>query len=333
MNSRGMTQIFLIAILLFAAFILPERAFSKDEWGSVSSGNTKAKKNTGWDDAKEILDDATNPKKHRRINDLPGNPNDVDKRNVWSAKNNEIYQERREIEFKLKQLDEIERKENSKWYKDKAKLRAIEENRYRLKQRVELLDNEIMVRKYGKKKFDGFVPETSEHKPLDPNRNKKPEAKWGGPLPEVSNVNPSTMGRSQIDPEMKQLNKDLKEMRKRLDRMNAVGDFSGKIGQKQQVQNKINKITQRLNALEAEKQRQIQNGTWPQTSDDIIRTKATKAQIDQAYREGKELGEALKTNNMSSAEVKHATRDAYSRFQNNEKLKDAFKRGYRAGAQ
>jgi len=41
----------------------------------------------------------------------------------------------------------------------------------------------------------------------------------------------------------------------------------------------------------------------------------------------------LKTRELSSDEVRQATRDAYNEYQNNEKLKKAFKEGYRTGSQ
>ena len=320
-------------------FFTPAHA---DEWDTPTTGGVGNVNNTVWDDAedtantvvdegKKIWDDATNPEKHKRINDLPGNPNDVDKRNVWSAPAIEIYNERREIEYKLKQLKEIEDREKNSWYPDKAKLAAVRENRYRLNQRAKLLGEEYYVRKYVKKNWDGFVPDTSLLEPLDPNRGKKPEAKWGGPLPEVSKVNPAGMGRSEIEPEMRKLNADLKEMRKRLDRMKAVDSFSGNIGQKRQVEDKIKEITRRLNALDAEKKKQVKNGTWPSSSKDITRTTADADDINKAYQDGYDLARRFKNGNLTSDEVRHATQDAYGRYSNNPKLKDAFKRGYRAG--
>ena len=41
----------------------------------------------------------------------------------------------------------------------------------------------------------------------------------------------------------------------------------------------------------------------------------------------------MRKNQMSSDEVKHATREAYGRYQNNEKLKESFRAGFRDGSQ
>ncbi len=284
--------------------------------------------NTVVDSAEEVWDSAEKESKRPRINDLPGNPNDVDSANVWSAKAKEVYQERREILGKLKKLKEIEAKEKSKWIHDTEKIAAIESNRRRLNKRLDLLNKERDKRiKQGK--WYGYVPE-NENRPPPP--GPPPDSNWGGTLPEVSDINPTTMGRSEITAEMRQLNKERKRLRKRLDFLNSVGDFAGKIGQKAQVEDVLKKIIARIKALEAEKQHQIENGTWGYSSDDITRVGATKKQIDQAYKDGNELGKQLKRGELTSDEVRQATRDAYGRYKNNERLKKAFKKGFREGA-
>ena len=311
MSSITGRCICLIVVLLLAAFVFPlQIAADDDGWGSLSKAAGMQRKN-----------------------DLPGNPDDVDRRNVFSASNKEIYNEYREIQYKLKQLDTIEQSERKRWSSDEKRLGAVEENRRRLNQRKKQLDDEIFQRKYIKKKWDGFVPGTSEHEPLDPKRGKIPDPKWGGPLPKVSKKNPSTMGRSQIEPEMIQLTKDARDLRKRQDNMNKVGDFAGKLGQKQQVEAKLKEVINRLKALNIEKKRQIKNGTWPQNSSDIIRTKASKKDIDKAYQAGKSLARSFRNGNMSSAEVRSETQIAYDRYRNNAILKKEFKRGYGDGAQ
>lgn len=310
MSSLTGKCICLTVVLLLAAFVFPLQIAADDEWGSIS-------KSAGM----------------QRINDLPGNPKDVDQRNVFSASNKEIYNEYREIQYKLKQLDKIEQSEKNKWSSDGERLRAVKENRRRLNQRKKKLDDEIFQRKYIKKKWDGFVPGTSEDEPLDPKRGKIPDPKWGGPLPKVSKVNPSTMGRSQIEPEMIQLTQNARNLRKRLDHMNELGDFAGKVGQKRQVEAKLKEVIDRLKALNIQKKHQIKNGTWPQTSSDITRTKASRKDMDAAYEAGKRLARSFRNGNMSSAEVRAETQIAYDRYRNNAVLKKEFKRGYRDGAQ
>ena len=310
MSSITRKCICLVVALLLAAFVFPLQIAAEGGWESISKAA-----------------------KMQRKNDLPGNPDDVDRRNVFSASSKEIYNEYREIQYKLKQLEKIEQAEGKKWSSDGKRLKAVKENRMRLNERKKKLDDEISKRKYVKKKWDGFVPGTSEEEPLDPRRGKIPDAKWGGPLPKVSGVNPSTMGRSQIEPEMKQLTQNAKDLRKRQDHMKQLGDYAGKLGQKRQVEAKLKEVISRLKALNIEKKRQVKNGTWPRKSSDITRTKASKKDIAEAYEAGKSLAESFRNGNKSSTEVRSETQIAYEQYRNNAILKKEFKRGYRDGAQ
>jgi hypothetical protein len=105
------------------------------------------------------------------------------------------------------------------------------------------------------------------------------------------------------------------------------------VGQKQQVEARLKEVLNRLKALNIEKKRQIKSGTWPQNSSDIIRTKASKKDMDKAYQAGKRLARSFKDGNMSSVEVRSETQIAYDQYRNNAILKKEFKRGYSDGAQ
>lgn len=269
-----------------------------------------------------------------RVNDLPGNSGDVQKRNVFHAPSKEIWEERKKVKQKLSKLDSIEKNTYSLGgFVNSDKFAAIKENRARLTKRLDLLNKE-RARRIAAGKWQGFVPPGDEDAPPPP--PPPAEGKWGGPLPEVKKTNPTTMGRSGIEVEMKQLNRDREDLRKRLDHMNKLGALAGSVGtvgRKPQVEALLKEVVARLSALEAEKKHQIKQGTWGYSSQDISRTKATPKQIAEARAAGKELAEQLKNGWLSSAEVRQATRDAYGRYQNNEKLKEAFKEGYRIGSQ
>ncbi len=281
------------------------------------------------DSAEEVWDSAQQEAIRQRINDLPGNPNDVRKENVWSATAMEIYNERREVLGKLQELDRIEDQEKAKYVQDSARMSAVKFNKQRLRDRLAVLEKE-RYKRIVEDKWYGFVPEKNEDEPPEP--PPPPDPNWGGPLPEVNDRNPTTMGRSEIESEMKELNEARDNLRKRVDHMNSVGPFAGSVGQKAQVEDTLKKIVARLNALEAEKQNQIKNGTWGYSSDDITRIGATPEQIAQAYKEGKELGEKLRNSQMSMDEVRQATKAAYGRYQNNDRLKLVFKEGMSACA-
>ncbi len=305
-------------------------------WGFILWTGQGAAQERGWD----TVVDTEQPKmeaqkqqvtfKYERTNDLPGNPKDVKTGNVWSAPAIDIYNEMREVLRKIEELEKIRKTEDAKWIKDTEKVHAIYENKRRLEERLEKLQDEKLTR-IAKDKWYGFVPETPSYEPAD--APPPPDPTWGGGLPEVSTTNPTTMGRSDIEKEMKQLNEDRDALRKKIDHLNSLGSLGeAKVAYKAQTEARLKEIVARLKALEAEKKNQIEKGVWGYSPDDITRVGATKEQMDQAYKEGNELAKKLKSSMMTSDEVRQATRDAYERYQNNEKLKEEFKRGFRDGS-
>ncbi len=288
----------------------------------------------GWETVIDSGNGSENPPQEKygsfnfeRENNLPGNPKDVDKRNVVHATSLEIYNEMRELHRKLNEIKRIEVSENSSLIRDSDREQAIYDNRRRIEKRLKQLQEEKNNRIMDGR-WDGFVP--SDTPSYEPEDDPPPADKvWGGPLPKVSRINPTTMGRSEIEKEMEQLNKAHIELRKKVDYLNSLGETGkSKLAYKAQAEARLKEVINRLKALQKEKQNQIKKGVWGYSSNDIKRLDATPEQIKAAYDEGYELGKNLKNLLMSSDEVRLATRAAYERFQNNEKLKDAFKRGY-----
>ena len=309
----------IIAIMGVMMLLCSTELYGQD-WETVIGGDTDY-------DTKKTPQKKYGSFNFERENDLPGNPKDVDKRNVEHASSLEIYNEMRELMRKLEEIKRIEASDDSSFIRDSAREQAIYENRRRIEKRIDQLQDEKNVR-IDEGKWVGFVPaETPSYVPED--KPPPPDTVWGGPLPEVSKINPTTMGRSGIEKEMKQLNEAHITLRKKIDHLNSLGDMgNAKVAYKAQAEARLKEVIARLKALNKEKQNQIKKGVWGYSSDDIKRTGATPEQIKDAYEEGYELGKNLKNLSMSSDEVRLATRAAYERFQNNEKLKDAFKRGY-----